>query len=73
MDEEKTYIGCKIIKGIEMDECTFLRTVKKEDVSNRETRPGYRVTYPDGYVSWSPKDVFENAYREITDGELALI
>lgn len=24
---------------------------------------GYRVTYPDGYVSWSPKDVFEAAYR----------
>lgn len=24
---------------------------------------GYRVTYPDGYTSWSPKDVFEAAYR----------
>lgn len=28
---------------------------------------GYRVVYPDGYVSWSPKDVFEEAYRP-TDG-----
>lgn len=26
---------------------------------------GYRVTYPDGYVSWSPKDTFEEAYRPI--------
>ena len=25
--------------------------------------PGYRVRYPDGYESWSPKDVFEEAYR----------
>lgn len=25
---------------------------------------GYRVRYPDGYESWSPKDVFEEAYRE---------
>jgi len=24
---------------------------------------GYRVRYPDGYESWSPKDVFEAAYR----------
>ena len=29
---------------------------------------GYLVVYaPDGYESWSPKEVFENAYRE-TDG-----
>lgn len=25
-------------------------------------RPGYRITYPDGYASWSPKDIFEAAY-----------
>ena len=28
---------------------------------------GYKVIYPDGYESWSPKDVFEEAYRP-TDG-----
>ena len=26
---------------------------------------GYKVVYEDGYVSWSPKDVFEKAYRRI--------
>ena len=26
---------------------------------------GYRVKYQDGYVSWSPKDVFEKAYLKI--------
>ena len=25
---------------------------------------GYAVVYEDGYKSWSPKDAFENAYRE---------
>ena len=29
---------------------------------DREGEPGYVVQYPDGYVSWSPKDVFEAAY-----------
>ena len=28
---------------------------------------GYKVVYADGYESWSPKDVFEHAYRQ-TDG-----
>lgn len=28
---------------------------------------GYRVVYENGYKSWSPKDVFEKAYRT-TDG-----
>ena len=23
------------------------------------------VKYPDGYVSWSPKETFEKAYREL--------
>jgi hypothetical protein len=26
---------------------------------------GYKVLYPDGYVSWSPKEVFEEAYRPV--------
>jgi len=25
--------------------------------------PGYAVRYADGYVSWSPKDVFDAAYK----------
>ena len=34
---------------------------------------GYNIYYPDGHISWSPKDVFENAYREISDEEADLI
>lgn len=26
---------------------------------------GYKVRYADGYESWSPKEVFEEAYREV--------
>ena len=69
----KTYIGTKIIQAEPMDECTFLETIKGKEMVGQETRPGYKVVYPDGYVSWSPKDVFETAYREITDSEKALI
>ena len=36
--------------------------VKPYDKNNTE---GYAVKYPDGYISWSPKDVFEKAYQPL--------
>ena len=33
---------------------------------------GYMVTYPDGYVSWSPKDIFEAAYRPMSNMSYSL-
>lgn len=70
----KKYIGCKIILAQPEDEHSFLRGYKKQDVpQNQENRSGYRVVYPDGYVSWSPKEVFEKAYRLIEPGELELL
>lgn len=34
---------------------------------------GYRVIYPDGYESWSPKEEFERCYREISPEERDLV
>ena len=31
------------------------------------TNVGYSVVYEDGYRSWSPRDTFEKAYREVCD------
>lgn len=59
------YIGTKIVeaapavkKGGKVYDLTWPipRSMEPEE-------PGYRVRYPDGYESWSPKDVFEEAYR----------
>ena len=64
----KQYIGTKIIQAepaYRVDGKVFAKAnivpcgYKIED--------GYKVIYPDGYESWSPKDVFEAAYRA-TDG-----
>ena len=72
-ETERLYVGSKLILASEMDEITFSGTVKKAAVpSGQENRPGYKVTYPDGYVSWSPKETFETAYREVTLREKAL-
>lgn len=50
----KAYIGVKIVGA-------YPQT--KDGVD------GYAVIYPDNYVSWSPKHVFEAAYREVSGGE----
>ena len=50
----KTYIGTKIIEA-----------EPSVRVSGAAAEDGYRVRYPDGYESWSPKAVFEEAYRPI--------
>lgn len=41
--------------------------------ARREPKDGYKVMYPDGYFSWSPKIAFENAYREITPQEKEIV
>jgi hypothetical protein len=55
----KTYIGCKVIAA--------------ELATGKSGEPGYRVVYPTGYESWSPKAVFEAAYREIGADEVTII
>ena len=59
------YIGVKIIKAepaVRIGSTNYLMT-EAIPQSMEKHEEGYRVTYPDGYVSWSPKDVFEEAYR----------
>lgn len=65
------YIGCKAIKAEPMTKLTYeISTGRFIDNGMDITTPGYLVEYPDGYKSWSPKDIFERAYRPITDEEI---
>ena len=68
------YIGTKMIQA-EPARRYWMKDGEKLIVAHDEDKPqkvmdaltcenGYRIRYPDGYVSWSPKDVFEEAYRE---------
>lgn len=68
----KQYIGSKIVKAWPAWRCTFLGSkvmyVCLDEVvpTGCKAEEGYRVEYEDGYLSWSPKEVFEAAYRETT-------
>lgn len=70
----KTYIGTKIInaKPMSRGEYNLYRGWKipeNEDPNDF----GYLVRYDNSYESWSPKDVFEAAYREVTESEKSAI
>jgi hypothetical protein len=78
----KNYIGCKIIKAKPMTygEYRSRKQSKFElvlEAQPGDNKPGYLVFYPNLdrsiYESWSPKNVFEMAYREIVDYEINLI
>lgn len=68
------YIGTKIISA---ESCKGYNNRAYNDNDMYPTgalfEEGYKVVYEDGYVSWSPKEVFERCYRIITDSELKLI
>lgn len=61
----KQYIGTKIIKAKEMTrgEYNTFRGWKIPQDENPADE-GFLVEYSDGYISWSPKKQFEEAYRE---------
>ena len=58
----KTYIGTKIIKALPMSRADVEARLNRI-IGGKETGDGYLVQYEDGYESWSPKDVFDKAYR----------
>lgn len=69
----KQYIGTKLIEAEPAYRCTdgsgkvVITTRPEEAFPNYPSiEDGYRVRYLDGYVSWSPKAVFEEAYRPTT-------
>ena len=67
------YIGTKIIKAepMKLGDYNEYRgwTIPEDEDPERE---GYLVKYPDDYISWSPKEVFEEAYVKTENNKLAI-
>ena len=71
----KTFIGTKIVQGEPMSRKAF-DSKYRGGHDNFVDSPGYHVVYPnpDGdYHSWSPARVFEEAYRELNEGEIKMV
>jgi len=64
----KTYQSIKKVKAEPMDYFTAHKNKLIRDYDySRKNHSGYKVVYEDGYVSWSPKSVFDLGYIEIEE------
>lgn len=51
-NKEEFYIGTKAVLA---------------SPESKDGKEGYKVTYKDGYVSWSPKAVFDESYVKLSE------
>lgn len=63
----KKYIGVKMIEAEPQTRRINTEKSINDAPEKWEDIEGYKVVYPDGYTSWSPKDVFEKAYLQVGD------
>jgi hypothetical protein len=68
----KVYIGTKVIRAEPMSNEDWLRSQNRFNEGDETLGEGYKVQYEDGYLSWSPKEVFERCYRELTPQEKSM-
>ena len=61
----KKFIGTKVIMAEPMTREEAQKVLGREIKPATDEEDGYLVKYKDGYNSWSPKSVFEEAYREV--------
>lgn len=60
------YIGIKMVEAYPMRASMAVTNGYKIGNSHPDDM-GYVITYPDGYKSWCPADVFEKSYYHIQD------
>ena len=61
----KKYIGTKVIMAEPMTMTEAQKVLSRELTQSNIEEDGYLVEYENGYKSWSPKSMFEKAYREV--------
>lgn len=59
----KKYIGTKVIMAEPMTMTEAQKVLGREIKPATVEEDGYLVEYKDGYKSWSPKSVFDEAYK----------
>lgn len=63
------YVGVRGVQATPMTKNEFYRRRHKKEPEDNADVEGYLVN-KDGYESWSPKDVFEEAYVPLMDEDL---
>ena len=71
------YIGTKLVEAekatlaeaqaLKTGACDTIEEARRRFGGSDDGNLGYVVKYPDGYISWSPKDVFEQSYKQVQE------
>lgn len=59
----ENYLGVKLVEAQPMTADDFLLRFPSRGVETNGENNGYIVKYDNGYISWSPRSVFEKAYK----------
>jgi hypothetical protein len=70
--KDAVYIGTILVRATPMNSDEFAKE-QKQRLSYVGVAEGYKIVYEDGYISWSPRDVFERCYRPLTREETNMI
>ena len=61
-DKKDFYVSVKAIYAVECE-------AWKDFTGHQKGDSGYKIYYPDGYISWCPKEVFEKQYLKLESEE----
>ena len=64
------FIGVKTVEAVPMTAIEAFNRGYRVPSDLNDSTQGYEVTYPDGYKSWCPKDVFEKNNIKIIEENL---
>ena len=67
------YIGTKVVQAKPMPLKDAQHVLGREIKPATDEEDGYLVVYNDGYRSWSPKSVFDAAYRKLGEMDFGLV
>lgn len=66
MNKKVKYLGIKIVEAEPMLESEAIeKGYRVGDDTDKKDEYGYEITYDNGYKSWSPKTVFDKAYKPL--------
>ena len=63
----KRYIGFEMFQAEPMNFSVYYTEKNLGSKEVAQYAEGYKIVYPDGYESWSPKEAFEKLYMQVGD------
>lgn len=71
--KKQMYIGIKVLEDAQPMTLAQAKEAGLVKADYEGEEDGYKVTYADGYASWSPKTIFDETYAKLSDADAKFI